>query len=164
MDEPNDEQIPEGYIVAWTDGACSDNQNKKRAKGGVGVYFGPNHKLNISERLRGPKQTNQRAELTAIIRALQTYPDKDMYIITDSLYSVNGATAWMPKWKKNKWVNSSSKAVSNRDLWEQLDTLMLGRNVKFHWVKGHSTDEGNIEADKLATGGAAKHVNYAETE
>ena len=154
----DDGGVPEGFTVAWTDGACSNNQSKKSAKGGVGVYFGPNHALNISEPLTGMKQTNQRAELTAVIRALETYRDADMYIITDSLYAINGATAWIKKWKKNKWMNSGAKPVSNRDLWEQLDGLIEGRQVRFHWVKGHSTDEGNIAADRLATAGAEMHV------
>jgi ribonuclease HI len=62
--------MSDDYVIVWTDGACSNNQERKLASAGVGVYFGPNSPFNISEHLRGNIQTNQRAELTAVIRAL----------------------------------------------------------------------------------------------
>lgn len=165
-----------GHIPVWTDGACSNNQDRKRASAGVGVYFGSNSILNISERLDGNIQTNQRAELTAIIRALEIVRDKDLLIISDSQYAIKGATEWMKNWKRNGWINSKKKPVENKDLWVKLDLLLQGcdgtcinsssvcskkcnnisRDVKFQWVRGHNTDIGNIEADRLAVEGINK--------
>jgi ribonuclease HI len=146
--------MTEELLKVWTDGACSNNQNPKLASAGVGVFFDFGSPLNISEPLQGPIQTNQRAELTAVIRALQTV-ECDVLIITDSTYAMKGAIEWMKNWKRNGWVNSKKKAVSNKDLWMQLDGLLSSkkRKVKFKWVKGHDKDKGNQEADKLAVNG-----------
>lgn len=57
-------------VVVYTDGACTNN-GTKRAKGGVGVFFGPDDELNVSEKLAGETQTNQRAEQTGVLRAMQ---------------------------------------------------------------------------------------------
>lgn len=139
-------------LKVWTDGACSDNQNPDKALAGVGVFFAHGSDLNISEPLKGPKQTNQRAELTAGIRALQTF-SCDMLIITDSKHLIGGCTGWLANWKKgNKWLNSKKKPIANKDLWLIIDNLLTStdRIVKFKWVQGHGEDEGNNEADRLA--------------
>ncbi|XP_064364566.1 ribonuclease H1 isoform X3 [Dromaius novaehollandiae] len=49
------------FAVVYTDGCCSGN-GRNRARAGIGVYWGPGHPLNTSERLPG-RQTNQRAEI-----------------------------------------------------------------------------------------------------
>lgn len=77
-------------IQIYTDGCCFRN-GQPNAKAGVGVYFGPNDKRNISEPLSGSIQTNQRAEITAVIRALQKVSKKDkVNILSDSNYVING--------------------------------------------------------------------------
>ena len=52
------------YYV-YTDGSCYNN-GKKNAVSGIGIFFGPNDKRNVSKTIEG-KQTNNTAELTAII-------------------------------------------------------------------------------------------------
>lgn len=153
-DGNDDFNVPPGYECVWTDGACSDNQSRGKAVAGVGVYFGDNDPRNVSEPLEGEKQTNQRAELTAIIRALEKEPKKSLYIYSDSVYSIKGATEWMKNWKRKGWCKSDGGEVINKDLWEKLDGLLKNRKVLFEWVKGHSTNVGNIQADKLAVKGA----------
>ena len=153
--------VEENFVKVWTDGACKDNQNQTKSVAGVGVYFGEDSPLNLSEPLLGEKQTNQRAELTAIIKALEIIDsDRNVLVITDSKYAMKGLTEWMKNWKKNGWKNAKNKPVENKDLWVKLDNLLetseneKRRTVKFEWVKGHSKDKGNTEADKLATFGA----------
>ena len=146
----------------WTDGACSDNQSGEKAKAGVGVYFGPNDPKNLSEPLPGPKQTNQRAELWATIRALQVFQmfEKSagiytLHVHTDSMYVINGITKWIRGWKKNGWISSKKKPVENKDLWEKLDGLTQYKTkLEWHHVKGHSGNPGNEAADRLAVLGA----------
>ena len=149
-------------VNVWTDGACQGNQFKSRAKAGVGVWFGHNDSRNISQRLRGSPQTNNRAELTAIVRAIQQFkktssnPNQVLVVHTDSQYCKNGIESWMKNWKKNGWKTSSRKPVKNQDLWKQLDELKKECNVRFKWVKAHSGIEGNEEADNLAVEGCDK--------
>ena len=117
---------------------------------------------NISESLPGPRQTNQRAELMAIVRALDTVPkDRHVLICTDSQYSINCVTTWYVGWRKNGWKAASGKPVENRDIIENVLNRIEARSVRgvhttFEWVKGHASDAGNIEADKLAVSGARK--------
>ena len=145
------------YVIVWTDGACSNNQDRNSASAGVGVYFGPGSRLNISEHLPGKLQTNQRAELTAVIRAMEIVRDRNLLIVSDSNYAIKGATEWLKNWKKNGWVNAKKEPVANKDLWIKMDELLREkRDIKFKWVKGHSTEPGNIEADKLAVAGINK--------
>jgi ribonuclease HI len=119
---------------------------------------------NISEALKGTKQTNQRAELTAIQRALEIAPShRDVTIFTDSRYSIDCVTNWYKNWQSNGWVNSKGKPVENRDVVQEIrekihDRDECGKQTLFVWVKGHSTEKGNIEADRLAVEGARKSL------
>ncbi|KAL9131724.1 MAG: hypothetical protein Q9217_000399 [Psora testacea] len=144
-----------GPIRIYTDGSSLGN-GKAGAFAGIGVYFGPSDKRNVSETLPGAKQTNQRAELTAILRALEIVPrNRDVVIITDSKYGIDSVTSWYVNWRRNGWKNAAGRAVENKDLIENVlakieerDQLRVQTN--FEWIKGHSTSEGNIQADKLA--------------
>ena len=59
-------------IIAYTDGSCIGN-GTSNARAGVGVYFGPGDDRNISERLEGSNQTNNRAELTVRLSWMQKF-------------------------------------------------------------------------------------------
>ena len=117
---------------------------------------------NVSETLPGLRQTNQRAELTAILRALEIVPrNRDVSIITDSRYAIDCVTSWYVNWRKNGWKTSVGKAVENKDLVENILAKIEERNslkvqTLFEWIKGHSNQPGNVEADKLAVEGARK--------
>lgn len=110
--------------------------------------------------MRGSKQTNQRAELTAVARALDHVPiDRDVLIVTDSYYAIRCITEWSPKWMRNGWKNSVGKDVENRDLVEPIVSRVCEREVcraktKFKWIKGHANDPGNVAADQLAVQGS----------
>lgn len=147
---------PQNCTLVWTDGACSDNQDATKARAGLGVYFGPDSALNLSEPLSSnERHTNNRAELKAIIRAIEIKPNTNLLINTDSRYASKGVNEWMKKWKLNNWMSSKRQPVENQDLWKRLDELLNnakndGIFITFKWVKGHATNKGNIEADKLA--------------
>ncbi|KAI9792965.1 MAG: hypothetical protein M1816_001287 [Peltula sp. TS41687] len=145
----------------FTDGSSLGN-GYGGATAGVGVYFGPNDVRNISEPLTGSRQTNNRAELTAIQRALDIAPrNQEVCIYTDSSYSINCVTSWCKNWRKNNWTSANGKAVENRDLIETiLETVELrndiGAATNFQWLRGHANNEGNVQADRLAVEGARK--------
>lgn len=110
----------DGMLRIWTDGSSRGN-GTDGAVAGVGVYFGPGDRRNLAEPLAGPRQTNQRAELTAILRALELSPrDRPVTIISDSSYAINCVTTWFQKWRANGWVNSQKKPVENKDLIEKI--------------------------------------------
>ncbi|KAH7355935.1 ribonuclease H-like domain-containing protein [Pyrenochaeta sp. MPI-SDFR-AT-0127] len=148
-----------GPIVVYTDGSSLGN-GQAGAVAGVGVYFGPKDPRNVSEPLRGDRQTNQRAELTAVARALDHIPiDRDVLIVTDSYYSIRCLTEWFQNWEKHNWKTSSGKAVENRDLIEPIIARIRERDMckaktNFKWIKGHANDPGNVAADSLAVQGS----------
>ncbi|MCJ1438313.1 hypothetical protein MMC27_007701 [Xylographa pallens] len=150
-----------------TDGSSLRN-GQDGAFAGVGVFFGPNDERNLSETLPGPRQTNQRAELTAILRALDTIPrDTDVTIVTDSRYAIDCVTLWHINWRRNGWKTSAGKAVENRDLVENILGKMEERGAlltrtTFEWIKGHANHPGNVEADSLAVTGARRAAGHSE--
>ena len=95
--------------------------------------------------------TNNRMEITAAIEALKFIDDDSkVKIYTDSKYLKDGITEWLHQWKSNGWKTSSNKKVKNIDLWLELDNLIINHDIEWSWIKGHSGDLGNDEADKLA--------------
>ncbi|KAJ1712215.1 ribonuclease H [Aspergillus flavus] len=156
---------PPGMLRIYTDGSSLKN-GRALASAGVGVYFGPgDNSRNVSEPLKGSRQTNQRAELTAILRALDIAPrHRDVTIFTDSQYAIKCVTVWYVKWQRNKWLTSDNKPVENKDLVESIRVKIEERDelkVKtlFEWVKGHNSDPGNEAADRLAVNGAQRGVS-----
>jgi len=115
---------------------------------------------NVSEALKGSKQTNQRAELTAILRALNIAPlHREITIYTDSKYSIDCVTNWYKNWRKNNWTNAKGKPVENKDLVVEIrekieEREQFAKGTYFVWVKGHNDNAGNVAADRLAVAGA----------
>ncbi|KAH8820462.1 ribonuclease H-like domain-containing protein [Xylogone sp. PMI_703] len=155
-------QQKSSMLRVYTDGSSRGN-GKVGAMAGVGVFFGEGDPRNLSEALEGPVQTNQRAELTGLLRALQIAPkDKDLEIITDSSYSINCVDKWYKKWLNNGWRTATGVPVTNKDLISAIRILMEERDTngvrtELTWTKGHSNDTGNIIADRLAVAGAMAH-------
>ena len=135
-------------VSIWTDGACSGNPGP----GGWGAvlrYGGHEKELKGGETLT----TNNRMEMTAAIRALQSLKKPSQVTIhTDSRYLMDGATQWMKKWKSNGWKTSDKKPVKNEDLWRALEEASSPHEVSWRWVKGHSDHVENERADALARG------------
>ncbi len=89
--------------------------------------------------------------------------NRDVSIITDSRYAIDCVTSWYVNWRKNGWKTSANKVVENKDLVENILAKIEERNslkvqTLFEWIKGHSNQPGNVEADKLAVEGARKGV------
>ncbi|XP_053315852.1 ribonuclease H1-like [Spea bombifrons] len=143
--------------VVYTDGCCSRN-GRLRARAGIGVYWGPNHALNVSERLEG-RQTNQRAEIQAACKAIEQAKAQNitkLVLYTDSMFTINGITKWIHSWKTNGWKLSTGQNVINREDFERLDRLREGMDIKWMHIPGHAGFQGNEAADRLAREGAQK--------
>ncbi|KAF4019653.1 hypothetical protein G4228_011212, partial [Cervus hanglu yarkandensis] len=142
-------------VVVYTDGCCSSN-GRKRARAGIGVYWGPGHPLNVGIRLPG-RQTNQRAEIHAACKAIEQAKAQDitkLVLCTDSMFTINGITTWVKGWKQNGWRTSTGKEVTNKEDFAELERLARGMDIQWMHVPGHSGFRGNEEADRLAREGA----------
>jgi ribonuclease HI len=141
-------------VVIYTDGACKGNPGP----GGWGAWLRSG--LHEQELFGGEAvTTNNRMELTAVIRALAALKRPcQVALYTDSQYVRQGITEWIHGWKKRGWVTADKKPVKNADLWRALDQEVTRHQVHWHWVKGHSGDEGNERADALANAGAARYT------
>jgi len=138
-------------VVIYTDGACKGNPGR----GGWGAllqYDGKEREIFGGD----SATTNNRMELTAVIRALESLRRRCAVVIyTDSQYVKNGIQTWIHGWKKNGWKTSERKPVKNEDLWRELDALVAQHDIEWHWVRGHNDTPGNERADALANRGVA---------
>ncbi|MDA0190467.1 MAG: ribonuclease HI [Proteobacteria bacterium] len=139
----------ESGIEIYADGGCRGNPGR----GGWGVLLraGAHEK----ELWGGePDTTNNRMELTAVIRALEALKrPSSVQVHTDSQYVQKGISEWIHNWKRNGWRTADKKPVKNADLWQTLDTLARQHQVRWLWVKGHAGHPGNERADALANRG-----------
>jgi ribonuclease HI len=132
-------------VTVYTDGACSGNPGP----GGWAWAVAPEGTPSASG--GDPRTTNQRMEITAVLEAVQALPGP-LHVMSDSTYVVNCfRDRWWVNWQRNGWRNSKRQPVANRDLWEPLVDLVVGRgDVTFGWVKGHGSDPMNLLVDQLA--------------
>ena len=134
-------------FVIYTDGACLGNPG---SGGWAAIII---NKFNKKNELSGSEKntTNNRMELLACINALSFTKSKDkLKIYTDSKYVIDGIKDWILKWKNNGWLTANKKSVKNVDLWVKLDLLIKDKEIEWEWVKGHSGNKFNEEADSLA--------------
>ncbi len=133
-------------IKIYTDGSCLGNPGN----GGWAAIIIENEKR---IQIKGSKKdtTNNRMELLAPIEALKNIPKgTKVQIFTDSKYVKSGITEWIHNWKKNDWKTTNKQPVKNKDLWNELDLMNNEFDIKWTWVKGHSSDKLNNEVDLIA--------------
>jgi ribonuclease HI len=141
--------MTDGAVEAYADGACRGNPGP----GGWGVLL---REDGVERELHGgePATTNNRMELTAVIRALEALaPQRRVRLYTDSQYVQKGMSVWIHDWKRRGWRTADKKPVKNQDLWMRLDELARGHEVEWHWVRGHAGHPENERADALANRG-----------
>ncbi|AGC02066.1 Rnase H [Acanthamoeba polyphaga moumouvirus] len=148
-------------IVVFTDGSCMNN-GKKNAVGGIGIHFPCGEFKDISRVFTKGCCTNQRTELFAILYAIKYIDIKlglsncSVYICTDSQYSINCITKWVPAWIKNNWMTKNNTPVANKEFIEPIYKYYTKYNITFEHVDAHTggTDSdsiANARADFLAT-------------
>ena len=135
------------HVNVYTDGACSGNPGPG-GWGAVLEYNGQRREMSGGER----ETTNNRMELTAVIRGLQALKEPcTVELYSDSKYVLDALEkGWAWGWKKRGWVKSDKKPALNSDLWETLLTLTQKHDVHYHWVKGHAENPKNNRCDELA--------------
>lgn len=127
----------------YTDGSCLGNPGP----GGWGtiiLYKDEELKLSGGE----PQTTNNRMEMTAILRALE-------WVHTESGLSEQELTAEKIKIYSDssliiKTLTDGWKRKANLDLWSEMDRLRAWLDIEWIWVKGHADNKYNNLADELA--------------
>lgn len=147
----------QNWVEIYADGACKGNPGT----GGWGAllqYQGKEKAIYGGEL----DTTNNRMELTAVIRALETLNrPSQVRLYTDSSYVQKGMSEWLAGWKAKGWRTADKKPVKNVDLWTQLDQLAQQHQIEWIWVRGHAGNDGNERADSLANQGVAQVLGTA---
>ncbi len=145
-------------VTITTDGACIGNPGP----GGWAcvLRFGPQ----VAEMYGcDPQTTNNRMELTAVIRALEALKEPCAVTLnTDSEYVQKGITQWLRGWKAHDWTRKEGSRrvpIANKELWQELDELIGGHEIAWKWVRGHATHTDNIRCDKLANQAAREQTS-----
>lgn len=139
------------HVILFTDGACHGNP------GPGGWAFILRHPKSGKELVCSgaePETTNNRMELTAVVRGLEALKRPSFVeLVTDSIYVGKGITEWLPKWKSQGWrrrEGRSWEAIKNEDLWRRLDELLSRHQVVFRHIPSHSGHAENERCDALA--------------
>lgn len=134
-------------VTLYTDGACSGNPGP----GGWGAILSFQ---GIEKEMSGGENntTNNRMELTAVIRGLQALKEPCIVeLYSDSKYVIDALEkGWAWGWRKRNWVKSDNKPALNPDLWAELLDLTQIHELHYHWVKGHAENAYNNRCDELA--------------
>jgi len=146
-------------IEFYVDGGCRGNGQEGSIGAAAAVRMrrpGQGHQAWTKRLPHWPRPTNQRAEMVAIILALDLAldrvrslvhngPEVQVSIYSDSRYAVNCMTAWVYKWSGNGWTNAAGREVANRDLIKRAsdldDELREVAEVEYEWI---SRDENQL--------------------
>lgn len=160
----SDTGLPEGAIVVYTDGSAIGNPGP----GGYGVVIQEHPDGPVKELSGGYRHTtNNRMEMTAVIKALETLQGTDSPVVlhSDSRYVVDALTrGWAAGWEKRGWKRANGQPALNADLWDQLLPLARSMDIRFVWVKGHSGNPLNERCDVLANTAARQEVLHDDVE
>ena len=142
-------------VTLYTDGACSGNPGP----GGwaaILLWRGKEKVLSGGEELT----TNNRMELTAVIRGLEALKEPCLVTVySDSRYVVEAMTeGWALGWRARGWKRRGSGEAKNPELWARLLELAEIHRLRWDWVKGHADDELNARCDALAVAESRKYL------
>jgi ribonuclease HI len=171
----------EHIMHIFTDGACPNN-GKRNANAAWGALLVSDDGYIVLDRFSGAiplseSQTNQRAELTALLRGVEVAEKqlardstlKKIQIWSDSQYSINCASVWGPTWKSRGWKKQGGE-IQHLDLIRVLveKTQSLGFKIEYKWLKGHKGGDSqrvfpwmfNHQVDALANSALRVNFNY----
>lgn len=137
-------------ITVYTDGGCAGNPGP----GGWAYVIAVDGERRM-ESGGVADTTNNRMELTAVIKALEAIDSQEslrrteIELHTDSRYVQRGISEWIAAWIARGWTTSAKTPVKNRDLWQRLKAVSDGLTVRWIWVRGHVGVELNELCDQL---------------
>jgi len=146
-------------VQLFTDGGCSGNPGPG---GWAFILRHPSSEKEMESSGGEPNTTNNRMELTAVVRGLEALKKRShVELLTDSVYVGKGITEWMPKWKANGWKRKERNKlvpIANEELWRELDGLLAKHEIKYTRVAGHSGHPENDRCDELAVAAYQKYL------
>jgi len=127
------------YFIVYTDGSCIPNPGS-----GGWAYEIRNSMDEIIDSSSGfdKNTTNNRMELTAVIKSFQSD-----YIKSNSVVTIRSDSQLIINTMNKNW-----KKKENTDLWNDLDEYKKSKNLRceWEWVKAHAGIEGNENVDQKA--------------
>lgn len=139
--------------IIFSDGSSLGNPGN----GGYGAILLQHHKVVTEIGGRENHTTNNRMEISALLSALRIIKDEegDVLCCTDSQYVINCVTKWIYGWKKNGWITTTKTPVVNKDLLEEIDSIIINHKklgeIHFKYIMGHAGVAGNERCDVIAT-------------
>lgn len=138
-------------VTVYTDGSSNSIRLCGNRRGGwAAVFVEDDNPDKKAMHICGGEEdtTNNRMEMTAALEALKFADLYDnMTIYSDSQYVVKGFNSWIHGWLKNNFKDGT---IKNQDLWGKFIPYLAMDNITIKWIKGHSKNRWNDEADKLA--------------
>ena len=135
-------------VVLFTDGACSGNPGPG---GWAYILRHPGSGREATASGAERQTTNNRMELTAVIRGLDCLADGSTVVVTtDSEYCVKGLNEWLDGWKRRGWRKADKSPVANVDLWKALDAERQRVQLRATWIRGHHSHPENERCDRMA--------------
>lgn len=152
----SEQKTSKRHVEIFTDGACKGNPGP----GGWGAilrYKGAEKEISGGE----AATTNNRMELTALIKALECLKEPCSVTVTsDSKYVLDGMSkGWAAGWKARGWKKSNREPALNPDLWQRLLDLAAIHEMTYKWIRGHAGHAENERCDGLAVAQAEKYAN-----
>lgn len=153
-------------IEVYTDGSCLKNPS------GAGAYsfiIVENRRVTFKSSVGFKSTTNNRMEMMGVIAAMKRllvegHKNDKVVVYSDSSYVVNGLNGWLKGFKKRDWKTKDGKKVLNRDLWEELDGLMVKfSKIGVIHIRGHVGIEFNEMCDELAWNTARDFANVVDS-
>lgn len=127
-------------LVVYTDGSCTQSGTAD-TKAGCGIWYGRDDPRNMATRVPGGEQSNQIAELLAILIVVKrTSGNQRLRICSDSRFAIDGLTERARAWEAKDWMG-----VKQGRLFKCTTAWVRARaeNATLQWVKGHAGIEGN---------------------
>ena len=154
-------------VTVWTDGSAVDN-GLESCVAGAGWYSDSG--IFAYARVVGPMVSNNVAEVSAVIMALQAWQSLHLHIYTDSTFVLGLIRGGLLAMERDGWPDlplfKFATPGSLRTLFQNLLGLLRRHNslLKFSWVKGHSGVYGNERADRAAALGVMhSHFTFSVT-
>jgi ribonuclease HI len=146
-------------VSLFTDGACSGNPGP----GGWAFILRCTTTGKELERSDAePESTNNKMELTAVIRGLEALREPcEVTLYADSTYVLQGMKSWLAGWKRRGWKRKEGSklvAVKNVELWQRLDQLMQTHKIIYEHVRGHDGHVENERCDQLAVAAYQRYL------
>eukprot|EP00435_Cladocopium_sp_Y103_P017722 s497_g4.t1 len=152
-------------VLVWTDGSTTHGAIPELVRSGLGIYYNENVSLNFHAALAGALQTNNRAELLAVVLAAEhgVLWQQPLVIHSDSAWVIDRA-------RTLRGLQNIPHAWEHSDLWKRLWRACNDISITFVFIPSHLSEEdavlhgltplavkGNNEADTLAKRGEQLH-------